>query len=198
MTQKEKLDSEISKIWDIYLIGKECFDYARYLYHPRTNLEKQYLEKQNDFGFIRHILFRNSLIELSKLFCDRKSEKYNIHKLLQNLKEGQYYGDMFREDLKILIWEQSIFKRTELILKITTLRDKVYSHTDPDFETNLDIDFDEISGLFDIVNDIITTICDKIFNCGADLGNIYFDFDRFNVIDILAKEKENRLKKYLR
>lgn len=188
MTRKQQLDNEISKIWDIYLIGKESFDYSHYLHNPRTILEKQYLAKQRDLGFIRFILFRNALIELSKLFHDRDSDKCNVHKLLKKFKRDQIYGDLFQNEVKISEWEDSIIKNGELIKKITTLRDKVYSHSDPNFYTNFDLEFEEIGRLFEIVKDIITTICDKTFDSYADLENIFFYKDRFNLIETLSKE----------
>jgi hypothetical protein len=203
MTRKQQLNNEISKIWDIYLIGKESFDYARYLYNPRTILEKQYLAKQRDLDFIRFILFRNSLIELSKLFHDRDTDKCNVHKFLKKFKRDQIYGDLFQDEVKISEWEDSIIKNGELIKKITTLRDKVYSHSDPNFSanSNFDLEFEDIERLFEIVKDIITTICEKTFDSFADLENIFFDKDRFNLIEILSKEwerKKNETIKYWR
>jgi hypothetical protein len=94
-------------------------------------------------------------------------------------------------------------KNGELIKKITTLRDKVYSHSDPNFSvnSNFDIQFEDIERLFGIVKDIITTICEKTFDSFADLENIFFDKDRFNLIEILSKEwerKKNETITYLR
>ncbi len=194
MTRKQQLDNEISKIWNIYLIGKECFDYARYLFNPRTKLEKQYLDKQQDFDFIRFILFRNSLIELSKLFHFRDTDKCNVHKFLKKFKQNQIYEDLFQDEVKISEWEDSILKKNDLIKKITTLRDRVYSHSDPNFSANSDFDlaFEDVEKLFEIVKDIITTISEKTFDSLADLANIYFDKDRFNLVDILSKEWERK------
>lgn len=192
MTRKEQLDNEISNIWDIYLIGKESFDYAHYLYNPRTTIEKNYLAIHRDFSFIRFILFRNSIIELSKLFHDRDIEKCNIHKLLKKFKRNQIYGDLFQDKMKISEWEALIINNGELIKKITTLRDKVYSHLDPTFRDKIDLEFEDVGRLFEIVKDIIITIYEHTFDTYADLENIYFDKDRFNLIDILSKEWERK------
>lgn len=192
MTKKEQLDHEMSNIWDIYLIGKESFDYAHYLYNPRTNLEKQYLAIQRDLKFIRFILFRNSIIELSKLFNDRDTEKCNIHKLLKKFKRNQIYGDLFQDEMKVSEWEALIKNNGELIKKITTLRDKVYSHSDPQFSDKIDLELEDIGRLFEIIKDILITIYDQTFDTYADLENIYFDKDRFHLIEILAEEKERK------
>lgn len=196
----KELDEEISRIWGIYLLGKESLDYANYLYNPTSSLEKEYVNMQKDLSFIRFVLFKNSLIDLSKLFQDRDSDKCNINKFLRKIQRNGYFRNIFLEESKILDWENKIKANGDLIKKITTLRDKVYSHYDPNFivTSEFDTTFKEVEDLFDIVKDIITTIHLEVFDTYADLGNIHFNKNRFKLIEILAKDWNARCNEIIR
>ena len=79
MTKVEELKKETWRIVEIYLSAKENFNYCHYLHEPDTREEAEYLKVDRDLRFIRHSLWRLSIIELAKLFSDRKStHKFNL------------------------------------------------------------------------------------------------------------------------
>lgn len=105
--KKEKLKKNIRSIWEILTISKECFEYAFYFHKPETDDESEYLNKSRDFKFIRHILWRMTIIELSKLFRNSKnSDRHNLNHFINQLKRNQYFGDIGVLEEKIQNWEK--------------------------------------------------------------------------------------------
>jgi len=131
MTKEEEIKNEIWNIWQISLFAKECFSYSQYLHNPKTKVELEYIRGSKDFQFFRHILWRNTVIELAKLFTDKKDrDRFNIFHFLKKLKVGGQFGKMGIPETQITNWENQIATNSEAINMILTLRDKVYAHTD--------------------------------------------------------------------
>ena len=90
MSKKEELKENILSIWKILNNCKESFLFCKYLYVPETQNEKEYIENSRYFKYIRHILWRNSVIELSKLFStSRNRDKYNISHFIKKIKTAR-------------------------------------------------------------------------------------------------------------
>lgn len=193
--KKEKLKKNIRSIWEILTISKECFEYAFYFHKPETDDESEYLNKSRDFKFIRHILWRMTIIELSKLFRNSKnSDRHNLNHFINQLKRNQYFGDIGVLEEKIQNWEKVLQDNQKLITNILTLRDNVYAHTDPkkvDFKL-INISFQEIEILINLSEEIIKEIYSVAFDSDVRFRAIYFNKDRFDLIKILAEEKKNR------
>ncbi len=84
---KIKLRNKIERIAKILIVAKESFLYSSYLHYPETKEESDYLNNSSHFKFIRHSLWRQSIIELSKLFSGPKSrDRFNINNFLVQLK----------------------------------------------------------------------------------------------------------------
>jgi len=193
MTKEEEIKNEIWNIWQISLFAKECFSYSQYLHNPKTKVELEYIRGSKDFQFFRHILWRNTVIELAKLFTDKKDrDRFNIFHFLKKLKVGGQFGKMGIPETQITNWENQIATNSEAINMILTLRDKVYAHTDANknrYSQNQPT-FQETERLIDIVESVIQEIYSTIFDSHAIIETISFDKDRFGMVRSLVELRE--------
>ena len=200
MDRKSELKNEISNIWEIFINANECFHYSFYLHKPDTQDEFDYLNKSNDLQYIRHVMWRMSIIELSKLFSGSKTrDRYNIQHLIGKLRKDGNFGNIGISDETLNKWETEIEKNKEIINSILILRDKIYAHTDSDKTKylNTDLSFKQIEFLLKIVEVIIRDIHSSVFDAYADVETVVFDRERFNIVKILAKAEKNRIQRLL-
>jgi len=200
MDRKSELENEISNIWEIFINANECFHYSFYLHKPDTQDEFDYLNKSNDLQYIRHVMWRMTIIELSKLFSGSKTrDRYNIQHLIGKLKKDGNFGNIGISDETLNKWETEIEKNKEIIDYILILRDKIYAHTDSDKTKylNIDLSFKQIEFLLKIVEVIIRDIHSSVFDAYADVETVVFDRKRFNIVKILAEAEKNRIQRLL-
>lgn len=196
MSKKEEIKENILAIWKIAIVARKCYQYSYYLHKPDTSEELEYLNHSGEFQFIRHILWRNTVIELSKLFnSSPKRDKYNVFHFINKLKSNQYFGGFGISKEKINYWEDRLTKNEDLINKILLLRDKVYSHTDGEYaKRNLDTPtFAETEELLKIVEDVIREIYYSIFDAEAVVDTSFVKKGPSNIIKILSAEKKSRI-----
>ncbi len=196
MPDKKEIKDNIWKIWKISILARKCLKYSYYLHKPETKEELNFLNKSKDFHFIRHILWRNSVIELSKLFnSSPKRDKYNIFHFLNKLKKDQYFGGFGIDQSKIENWEKQIEESNETIKSILLLRDKVYGHTDSEkSKSNLDTPtFEQTEKLLLIIENVIQEIYSTIFDSHAAIENNHLFENPSKIIKILAAEKKGRI-----
>jgi len=196
MTRKEEIKEEIWQIWQILLIAKECHLYSFYLHKPDTKEELDYLEKSRDFHFIRHVMWRMTVIELSKLFRESSTnDRFNIFHFISKLKKGGHFGKLGISEIKITEWESTISDNSQTISEILMLRDKLYSHTAPNKErySKSDVTFEKAEELIKIVESVIQEIYSSVFDSHASIETINFNRKRFKIIEILAEEKNKRI-----
>lgn len=195
MDRENDLKIEIKNIWDIFINANECFHYSNYLHNPETQDELDYLNDSRDLQYIKHIMWRMSIIELSKLFSGPKSQdRFNIQHLIDKLKKNGNFGNIGISDDVLTRWEDEIDKNRETIKTILNLRNKVYAHTDSDKTKyiSIDLSYKEIELLLNIVEEIIRKIYSSVFETFADVEPVVFDKKRFSIIKTLAKEKKKR------
>lgn len=197
MTKKKtELEENLSKIWDILIYAKDCYQYSFYLYKPETNEESVYLENSQDFKFICHIMWRMAIIEIAKLFSNSdKRDRYNLMHFISKLKNAGHFGNIGIDFKKIENWEEIIILNENLIEEILRLRDKVYAHKDPNMEECIikEISFEKIEILLNLVEDIIREIFITVFDSMVDFDSPNLSTSRINIIKILAVEKKQRL-----
>jgi len=204
MNKLEELKKESWRIVEIYLNAKENFNYCYYLHKPDTKEEADYLNVDRDLKFIRHSLWRLSIIELAKLFSDRKStDKFNLLYFLSKLKPEGHYDSFKIDSFKIAEWESLIFTREGLINDIVTLRDKIYAHTDPDKDDyrNIEIYFTQIEELFNLVEIILKEVYLVAFTATLDLRTPTFDRKDFDLVKTLSeahKKSIDEIRGYLK
>jgi len=201
MDKVKQLKDEVWEMWQIFIVSNECFDYTYYLHKPDTKEEVDYLRRSKDFRFIRNMLWRMTIIELSKLFSSSsKRDKYNLFHLIQKLKKGGQYGDISVQEETLEKWESKLQEHQELINRILKLRDKQYAHTDPnnDKSADLPIYYTDIKELLLIIEDVIKEIYHQVFKAEAHIANLFFDKGQFDIIKILCKEEKREIDDLIR
>jgi hypothetical protein len=195
MDREKELRAETWAVWKILINAKECYFYSHYLHQPETELEKNYVSTSMDFRYMRDMMWRMSLIELSKLFSESKNrDRYNLLHFLSKLKNDGHFGAIGIADSKREHWEQLIAAHNDIIGKVLTLRDKVYAHTDSETEIlkQITLSFPDIQKLIGVAEEIIQGIYGH-FGEHADMEPVIFDKRRFNILKILANEREDRI-----
>lgn len=192
----DELRNETWRITEIYLNAKENFNYCYYLHKPGTKAEAEYLKVDRNLKFIRHSLWRLSIIELAKLFSDRKStDKFNLLHFLSKLKPDGQYKHFKIDPLKIAEWESQVFTNEKLIRKVIILRDKIYAHTDRDKDDykKIVIYFKQIEELFEIVETVLKEVYLIALSTTLDLSTPTFDRTDFDLVKILAQEHKKQI-----
>ena len=197
MTKKEEIKENILSIWKILNNCKESFQFCKYLHVPETQNEKEYIENSRYFKYIRHILWRNSVIELSKLFSTSKNrDKYNITHFIKKLKPQGHFK-IFKIDIyKIYDWESTFATNNVIIEDLLILRDKVYAHTDVlnANESLNGLTFQEMEILIELVEDLIREIYRSVFDGDVDLRTPIFGRGNIKLINNLIEHREYKTK----
>jgi hypothetical protein len=200
MKKLEEIKNEIWRIWEILVLAKECFHYSYYLHRPDTQKELDYINKSADLDFIRHILWRTTVIELSKLLSGSdKRDRFNINHFIGKLSNDGHFGDLGITKVTLDKWKNEIERKKETIDILLKYRDKVYAHSDPnkDEYSKLDITFKQTEELIDFVENIIKEIYGTILNSAIDTETIIFRRQRFDLVKILADEQERKIQEML-
>ncbi|MBA4408395.1 MAG: hypothetical protein C0397_03105 [Odoribacter sp.] len=193
MTKKDEIENEIERIWAILILAKECFHYSSYLFNPETKKELDYIEKSADLCFLRHIIWRTTVIELSKLFSESQTrDRYNICHFINKFKKGGHFGDTGISDNLIQHWKSEINENKTTIDTVLKYRDKVYAHDDPNQDVlyTKEVTFEQAERLMKIVESLITEIYETILDSTPVIETVIFDRLRFDIIKILAEAKE--------
>lgn len=195
--KKDEIKQEIWGIWEILILARECFEYSNYLYNPDTKEESEYLSFSQDFDFIRHILWRMTIIEISKLFAKRDS--FNLKHFIAKLKKAGHFSKAGINEATINKWETELFNNETTVTNILTLRNKIYAHSDlkkDDYNT-IQITFQEIAKLILIAENVIKEIYLTVFKADTEMTTIVFDKNNFDIIKILADEKRKSIEALL-
>lgn len=196
MSKTEDIKNSIWEIWKISLNAKHFLKYSFYLHKPDTAEELDYLKNSRDFKFIAHSLWRNAVIELSKLFNDSKEvDKFNIFHFIKKLEKNGHFRSFKIDQLKIDDWYNQIDQNRETIDLIVKLRKKVYAHTDsPEAKIGLDTPtFEQTLKLIDIIENVIKEIYSSVFNSEAMIDSSHLELSPSKIIKILAAEKKTRI-----
>ena len=197
---RDEIEQEIWGIWEILILARECFEYSNYLYNPITKEESEYLSSSQDFDFIRHIIWRMTIIEISKLFSSSaKRDRFNLRHFIDKLKKAGHFSKAGVNETTINQWETELLNNKKTITNILTLRDKIYAHSDlkrDDYNT-IQITFQEIAKLIIIVENVIKEIYLTVFEADTEMTTIVFDKKNFDIIKILAAEKRKSIEELL-
>lgn len=196
MGKKEEIKGNIWEIWKISINAKRFLKYSFYLHKPDTEEELEYLRTSRDFQFIAHALWRNAVIELSKLFNDSKNrDKFNIFHFIKKLEKNGHFRGFEIAQTKIDNWYKQIEESRETIDLITELRDKVYAHTDGSIEIKgLDAPtFEQTEKLIDIIESVIKEIYSSVFDSHAMVDSPNLKLSPSKIIKVLAAERKTRI-----
>jgi hypothetical protein len=189
MTKREELRQQLSTIFKIYITAKENYNYCFYLHNPKTSIELEFIEKNSHLKFLRHSLWRITIIELAKLFSNKGNDKFKLNKLISKFWPDGHYSSMNIEPIKIIEWESKIMSKELAIEHVVNLRDKLYAHTDSNTNglEKVDLFFYDIDTLFEIAGAIISDIYQIVFNSQVDLQTPIFDRNKFDLVNVLAE-----------
>ena len=136
-------------------------------------------------------MFRVLINELAKLFSNSESDKCRLSAFIDSLSKSGYYRSLKFSKEKVELWQKKLNEQSDIIKKVSTLRSKVYAHTDfPLKHNNIGITFKEIKSLLDFVLEVIQEIHGAIFDIHLDSESRQFDRERFTMLSALAKGEE--------
>lgn len=199
LSNEEKFKEKISTMWKSLCLAEMCFD-AAYEITENISNRNSLVNRIGFFQLARLVFWRIGVIEFSKLLSNRKTEDFNIHKLLHTLYPDQFWGK-FNVDLnKIQKWEESLNCHKKAIDNVLKLRDEVYAHTDvnslgSDVNYNLPPKKDVIE-ILNLLKEIIGELYDVIFETVIDIKSpleigreITFIFEKMEEMNKILQEE---------
>ena len=198
MAKTAELKEKLSSLTEIFIDTKENFRYCYYLHYSEIEEERKYLAIDRHLQFIRHSLWRLTVIEVCKLFSNRDNDKYNIQRLIKSFKPGKHFGKIGLESSKLSEWENEIANKEKVIENLITLRDKFYAHSDAmgAIDKDVNIYFQDIFELLELANQIIRNVSIKIGEPVLILDSPYFESQELNLVKVLTRDHIQMLKKY--
>jgi hypothetical protein len=176
MNKKEQLKEDLNKITKSIITLLQSFEFCYYLNYPKTENQLdekhlKYITNSGFFSFSRYALWRVTILELHKLTNDNKeTDKYNLHHLLRKLQKGGIYQSLKIDESKIIEWETELKKQKESINQVSSLRFKLYAHTDNNYknvindcELTLKATEELIKGVVKIIFEIYLIVFDTHF-----------------------------------
>ncbi len=154
-----------------------------------TNLRIIRIENKNDLHIIKHGFFQNMwfqqrfilMVQLAKIFSETKNQKRNFHKLCDRLESEPLdneinrlldenklkFTEVFRtrEDIidAVKYFRNNFQKLKSSIDNLTTLRDKVFAHSDHTINKPK-MSHDELEELNLLASEMYNTLFGKIFD----------------------------------
>ncbi|WP_304234717.1 hypothetical protein [Jiulongibacter sediminis] len=190
--KSDELRVTLSRIWMINHNAKESFELCKYLYHPETREELNYINNDIGIQYLRHLSWRNTVVELCKLFSNRNTDKYNLSHFLNQLNLNQYFGDLGIDENQLILWKARIKSLSNPISKILNLRDKVYSHTDNINPSSLETpSLKDVESLIVFVEDILQKLYSLTQNTYLDTETLIVNSKGFSMVKNLV-ELQNR------
>ena len=195
--RKEELENELEQRMYILVTAKQCLLFAKDLRFSNDEKLNNFLQSSARFRFIHTVLWKQSVIELAKLFSNsNNTQKFNIHCLISRLEDSGHYACLKFSKVAIQSWRDKITQSESKIKVVLDLRDKLYAHTDPNFEVNI-LDaptFEEVEQLIQIIEDIIQEIEGTVFNTGFTLDHLPHYDDRFvKMLKELADYRDQKI-----
>jgi hypothetical protein len=199
MSKMKEIKEAVSTIIEIYIGAKENFKFCCHLHYSKTEMEAQYLKTDRHLQFIRHSLWRLTIIELSKLFSNGTNDVYCLKKLIQNLKPDGAFAQHGINLEKVSQWENLINGKSSIIKNINDLRNKIYAHTDPNREIykGIEIYFSDISELINITSRLINEISIALKMPTLFFESPSYESQEFDLVTILAEHHQKKINKTL-
>ena len=204
MNKKEQLKADLDKITKSIITFLQSFEFCYYLNYPKSDNDLdekhlKYITNSGFFSFSRYALWRVTIIELHKLTNDNKdTDKYNLHHLLKKLKKGGDYQSLKIDESKINEWETELKKQKESIEQVSSLRFKLYAHTDHNYKNvinNSELTLKATEELINVIVKIIFEIYLIVFDTHFEFKPIHEKKTVRKIIDdILIKRETDKNK----
>lgn len=197
MSKTDELKKDLWRITEAYAIAKENFNYCYYLHQPKTDSELKYVNLDRHLKVIRHSLWRLTIIELSKLFSNRVTDKFNLYRFIPKL--SNHYRTIIPSNLQTEEWNHLLEANNDTIQDVIKLRDNIYAHTHLGKEQyrNVDLSFEDINKLFEIVGIVIKQVNLLVLEREYDLRTPVFDREDFDILKVLANAHEKEIESIL-
>lgn len=198
MKEKKKIElkKETWELAEILLLAQESLKVVEYLLKDEEDQDKEYSKRMNAiFVYSRSIYWRVIVIELSKLFSEKDTERYNIYKFISKLKLDGHYGDALISVSEIEAWEKKLADNKDSISNLILHRNKVYVHTDRNSnEVPNTVTITKARELIEIIQKIIREVYFTVFKSSFMVDSpVNAPVDNLKwVISALAKEKKER------
>lgn len=128
MNHEQKVIQRLEKILLIYTEAIDSLWACHYMYNPTTGRERTFIDHSNRQRFIRHVLWKNYIIEIHKLTSKSKNDDFSlIGTIDEALKSNISNSDKFTLKQYKVDLENN---HEETIKMIRILRSKFYAHTD--------------------------------------------------------------------
>lgn len=166
MSKKQEFELEIERIKSIFFSAQETFLIVEEFYSQNNISDKEvYTKNMNSFFYFCKVYFwRNTVIELSKLFNDSDNETFNLIKFIKKLKPNGHFKSLKFEETFLDELLERVAENQDLINNLILQRDKLYAHED---RNNQDVEstatFSDIKRLLEICRDLIQKITNQHF-----------------------------------
>lgn len=193
----EQLKEDIWSIWKILLDCQENLAFSKYFYKPDTPEEQDYINSSHELKYIRYSLWKLAVIEIHKILSHSKNDEFSLWNLMKNLNSDKYLNHKISEEV-LLSWKNRLSAGENTLEKIKFLRNKVYAHTDSRIlAKETDITFEEFEKVMAIIESVIRDVHNFAFESAIINETVVFQKDRFDMVKILAKERNDRMNDFL-
>jgi hypothetical protein len=198
----EDFEIETGKINLIYFKARQSFEIYKYF-------SKQDFISDPFWVHIMYLSFKDTIIELDKLFSENKNQKFRIRKLLNKLKKTGQYKNCNLNKRAIEEWENEMLQFTPVIKYISELRDKHFAHTDKSDSLGLNtssvyyrniLNNSEIETLFDFIKKVMVEIFIKCKKEQLELDLFFYEsnISIFKQLNDLSTYRETELNQKLK
>ena len=151
---------ELQTISKIIIQAQEAFLIVKFLCEEETDPDTHYEKHMNAFfRYSRIVYWQLTVIELSKLFLSRQTERFNLITFLNKLRPGGLFQKFKISNEKIDGWQNRISAQTDDIENLKQQRDKVYVHTDSDNEgVANEVSLEKAENLLRIAKEVVKEI----------------------------------------
>lgn len=189
-----ELRATMSEILKILIVAKESFQYCHYIYFPNTEVEKVYLHRSKDFNYFGHILWRNTVIELSKLLSGSKGDKYSIIRLIDKLRPAGEYSQAGVDVVELAAWDGFINSHQDALEQLKAMRDAIYAHTDaPDKRAVVSgVTFEQYRQWLEFTEGVLVRLY-RLYDISLNTRTPIFNSKRLSgIFQVLAADKKNK------
>ncbi|MBB5397309.1 hypothetical protein [Mucilaginibacter sp. AK015] len=178
---------------------EETFDYSRYLEYPATEDERLYLSNSHVFDLFKIALWKETCVELAKIFKPKIEGNININKtippkksnnelkdfttLIFQMKSGDF-GENAKMTEKIQEWEITFAEYKGQIQLLKYYRDKVYAHTDLNrkHSEEIEIQYQDVNSLIVFAKSIIDFLSNEVLEWPINIEVPKFNPEKFDII----------------
>jgi hypothetical protein len=201
MKKIEELKLKTSDTIMILLDTKEVFNYCKYLYEPPKYEESELANSLSYIRLIRFALYKQTVIELSKLISSSNNDNFRISKYINALKSDGYYGDLHFPKQRILKYEADLASVEKIKDDIILLRNDFYAHTKRIFTYANSMNYSDFylfipPPIIEKLITILTNIFVDVYSClfGSDL-DLSIESDTENITILSDMVTIRRLEK---